>query len=226
MGVILYRMWAGRLPFEGGSFLAVVTQQITAAPAPPSVHAPLPARLEALILRCLEKDPAARPQSARALGAELGEILEAALPGETLPPAAAPLPNPLPADGERGSDLPADGPRRSDLPLPVRRERVGGRVRGAAAAVAIVAAIVGAGAIVATRVTRPPARGGTDVASAPSVPPPIVRPAVPVVAPVFDAPPARPAPRARQRRSDVAPAVERAPSRLEEGGYLKENPFR
>jgi hypothetical protein len=30
----------------------------------------------------------------------------------------------------------------------------------------------------------------------------------------------------KQRRSDVAPAVERAPSRLEEGGYLKENPFR
>jgi hypothetical protein len=86
MGVILYKMFTGRLPFEGASFLAVVTQQITAAPAPPSVHARLPPRLEALILRCLQKDPAGRPQRARALGQELGEILEHALPGETLPP--------------------------------------------------------------------------------------------------------------------------------------------
>src|SRR6476646_535006 len=145
MGVILYRMWAGRLPFEGGSFLAVVTQQITASPAPPSVHAPLPARLEALILRCLQKDPAARPQSARVLGAELGEILEEALPGETLPPAGAPLPESErgTGNGERGT-----GNVGSELPRPVRRERVGetaglarGRARRVVATVAIVAAL-------------------------------------------------------------------------------------
>src|SRR5262245_11277660 len=68
MGVLLYFMWSGKLPFEGGGFLAVATQQITATPAPPSAHRPVPARLERLILSCLEKDPARRPQSAKALG--------------------------------------------------------------------------------------------------------------------------------------------------------------
>jgi serine/threonine-protein kinase len=94
MGVILYRNWAGRLPFEGETFMSVVSQQITATPTPPSAYAQVPARLERLILACLEKDPARRPQSARALAVELDAALADAIPGETLP--SVPLPQPLP----------------------------------------------------------------------------------------------------------------------------------
>jgi eukaryotic-like serine/threonine-protein kinase len=75
MGVILYRMFAGRLPFAGTSFIEVLTQQITATPSSPAVHAPVPLAMEQLILACLEKDPARRPQSAQALGAAIALAL-------------------------------------------------------------------------------------------------------------------------------------------------------
>jgi serine/threonine-protein kinase len=92
LGVILYEMWAGRLPFEGASFVAVVAQHVTATPPPPSSHRPVPARLERLILRCLEKDPSSRPASVRALSTELAAALDETASAETQPAAAAPAP--------------------------------------------------------------------------------------------------------------------------------------
>ena len=219
MGVILYRMWTGRLPFEGASFLAVVSQQITAAPAPPSVHARLPPRLEALILRCLQKDPAARPQSARALGDELGGILEDAQPGETQPGAAAAAPaiaRALPGT----SSVAAASPR----PRAGRRGFV-------VAAAAIGAVLAGAVAIIAPRGRPVPATAPTSTAVraapdvAPAAPASAVEPALPRM-PQEKAPP-----RSRVRRLDGrldhagARSGER-PSRLDEEGYLQENPFR
>jgi eukaryotic-like serine/threonine-protein kinase len=90
LGVLLYLMFSGRLPFEGATFLGVVTQQITATPVPPSAYRPVPERLERLILSCLAKDPAQRPSSARALGHELGNVLGDSVAAETLPAASAP----------------------------------------------------------------------------------------------------------------------------------------
>ena len=40
VGVILYELFAGRVPFEGDSFMAILSQHITAAPLPPSRMAP------------------------------------------------------------------------------------------------------------------------------------------------------------------------------------------
>jgi eukaryotic-like serine/threonine-protein kinase len=89
LGVILYEMFAGRRPFDGTSFLAVVSQQMTATPAPPSSHRPVPPALEDLIMDCLEKDPALRPQSIRELSALLDAALGDAAVDETRPPASA-----------------------------------------------------------------------------------------------------------------------------------------
>jgi serine/threonine protein kinase len=75
MGAILYQIFAGRLPFDGRTFAEVVAQQLTAVPAPPSQFRPMTAKLEQLILACLEKSAAKRPQSA----AELAVMLETAL---------------------------------------------------------------------------------------------------------------------------------------------------
>jgi serine/threonine-protein kinase len=75
MGAMLYQIFAGRLPFDGRTFAEVVAQQLTAVPAPPSQFRPMPAKLEQLILACLEKDAGKRPQTA----AELAVMLEAAL---------------------------------------------------------------------------------------------------------------------------------------------------
>jgi serine/threonine-protein kinase len=75
LGVILYEMFTGRLPFEGKSTLHVLAQHVAETPPRPSTFRALPPRLEALILSCLEKSPAARPQST----ADLLTLLRAAL---------------------------------------------------------------------------------------------------------------------------------------------------
>ena len=75
LGMILYEMFAGRLPFQG-SFAELITHHLMTVPEPPSRHRPMPRALEQLIMRCLDKDPAQRPQSAE----ELGRALDAALP--------------------------------------------------------------------------------------------------------------------------------------------------
>jgi serine/threonine-protein kinase len=75
MGAMLYQIFAGRLPFDGRTFAEVVAQQLTAVPGPPSQFRPMSAKLEQVILACLEKDAGKRPQTA----AELAVMLEAAL---------------------------------------------------------------------------------------------------------------------------------------------------
>ena len=65
LGCFLYDMAAGRPPFLGDDFVAVIGQRINAHPVAPTEHNPgVPPALEALILRLLEKDPASRPSSA------------------------------------------------------------------------------------------------------------------------------------------------------------------
>jgi beta-lactam-binding protein with PASTA domain/predicted Ser/Thr protein kinase len=72
IGVMLYEMLAGRLPFEGDSAVAVALKHLSESPPPishwrPDVH---PA-LEAVVMAALAKDPAHRWQSAEDLAAGL-----------------------------------------------------------------------------------------------------------------------------------------------------------
>jgi serine/threonine-protein kinase len=56
LGVVLYPMAAGRLPFESGASLVLANRIISAPPPPPSRFQPeLSARLEEIILKCMEK---------------------------------------------------------------------------------------------------------------------------------------------------------------------------
>ncbi|MBK8266595.1 MAG: protein kinase [Nannocystis sp.] len=74
MGVLLYRMVAGQLPFRGPSFMKVLGQQIHEPPPPPSLFAPpdtLSDEAEAIILKCLAKRREDRFQSADELAAAL-----------------------------------------------------------------------------------------------------------------------------------------------------------
>src|SRR5262249_46342223 len=77
VGVALYLLLTGTLPFRGESFMAVLHQQTMSAPEPPSRRAPdrdIGPVLEAVVLRCLEKRPEARFASAAELGRAIGEI--------------------------------------------------------------------------------------------------------------------------------------------------------
>jgi serine/threonine-protein kinase len=63
LGATLYHAAVGEPPFSGDP-LQVATQQVAKPPVPPRARgARIGERLEALILACLEKDPAARPDS-------------------------------------------------------------------------------------------------------------------------------------------------------------------
>jgi serine/threonine protein kinase len=68
VGILLYRMITGKLPFDGDKWLEVLSQQVHAVPVPPGKHLPagtLAPSLEAVILRAMHKDPAQRFQSMR-----------------------------------------------------------------------------------------------------------------------------------------------------------------
>jgi serine/threonine-protein kinase len=223
MGVLLYLMWSGRLPFEAPTFLGVVTQQITAVPEPPSAHRPIAPRLERLIMSCLEKDPAGRPPSARALGEELDAALGEALPGETLPPERAAVVPAAAREAGAGAAAVASSEAMGTTERGARR----GRNRFAIAAAVTIAAAAGAGVLLAVR----PRRVEAPVALAP-VAPPSAPVAPPPPAPIVETPAAhareprpRPAPRDRAKPA-AAPAAARPASPLEERGFLKENPFR
>jgi eukaryotic-like serine/threonine-protein kinase len=92
LGIVMYEMLTGRTPFDGDTPVAVAMQHIQDAPMPPSQYNPsIPAALEEIILRCLEKVPEMRfrdgSQLARALEA-LGEaeLNEGAAGAATLTP--------------------------------------------------------------------------------------------------------------------------------------------
>ncbi len=66
LGVILYRMLIGRLPFKGASPNELIQLQLTATPSLLGALRPeTPVAIERLVSRMLAKDPADRPQSAR-----------------------------------------------------------------------------------------------------------------------------------------------------------------
>jgi serine/threonine-protein kinase len=72
-GCVAYWLLTGQRVFDGGSAVQVAVQHAQARPVPPSrrTDRPVPPALEALILRCLEKEPARRPASAQELAREL-----------------------------------------------------------------------------------------------------------------------------------------------------------
>jgi serine/threonine protein kinase len=66
LGIVLYTLLAGRAPFEGKNDHALMMAQLEQAPPPlRDLVDNLPPKLEAAVMRALEKDPAARFQNAR-----------------------------------------------------------------------------------------------------------------------------------------------------------------
>jgi serine/threonine protein kinase/tetratricopeptide (TPR) repeat protein len=85
LGVVAYEMLTGISPFAGPSLQAVMAAHVTRTPEALTVHRQaIPTALNALVMRCLAKQPADRPQSA----AEVTHELEALLATESTASAA------------------------------------------------------------------------------------------------------------------------------------------
>ncbi len=69
LGCVAYWLVCGQRVFEADTPLAMVVAHVQETPLPPSrrTELPIPATLEQIILTCLEKDPAERPQTASEL---------------------------------------------------------------------------------------------------------------------------------------------------------------
>ena len=77
LGATLYSVLAGRPPFSAPTAGEILKMVLEALPPPLRSVAPnVPLDLEAIVARCLEKDPAARYASARALGEDLQRFLD------------------------------------------------------------------------------------------------------------------------------------------------------
>lgn len=72
LGVVLYRAVTGTWPFVADTPLATALKRLREAPVPPSAHLPgLNPKWETAILRCLQREPAARFPDARSVAAAL-----------------------------------------------------------------------------------------------------------------------------------------------------------
>lgn len=107
VGVILYEMFTGDVPFKAENPLDIVIQHMSEALLPPSSLRPdLSPAVEAVIIKSLAKEPGDRYPS----GAALSEALERSL--KTVAPPIAPLPVPQP-------ETPPDEKKQALRPLPL-----------------------------------------------------------------------------------------------------------
>jgi serine/threonine-protein kinase len=239
LGVVLYQMLTGQVPFDGPTDFLILKAQLEEPPSPPSALAPdVPPWLDRIVLRALAKSPADRFQTVEELrtylagGGSLAVSPDADLPTLALPPRpAAPSPETVETDHPR---LPAGAPT-AEAPPPARQVpgtsyrpvgEAGGK-RGIA--VSVVSALVlgiGLAAFLGSRVRNELER---DAAPASRPAPASIRPATPAAAgpaaqpaeplPSAAAPPISPFPTPAQRpprppasQPEAGPQTSAAPS--------------
>ncbi|MDC0668861.1 serine/threonine-protein kinase [Nannocystis radixulma] len=101
VGVMLYDLLVGKLPFAGESFMSTLTAHLMELPTPPSQARPaaqIPAALDTVVLRALAKDRDQRYDTigefAAALRAAIAEADVVVAPSPPPPPLPPPLPEP------------------------------------------------------------------------------------------------------------------------------------
>jgi serine/threonine-protein kinase len=135
VGVILYEMLTGKLPFEAQTPMEMVRKHLTEKPQPPSERRPdrvVSPDLEALVMRALEVDRELRPASAEEMRSELLACIVSAdtsVPAQTDPPKTVVFQRPgRPTPGRPTSSRPpSQPPHRPATPGGTRRPTPGAR---------------------------------------------------------------------------------------------------
>ena len=150
LGVVLYELGTGQVPFAGDSLMALAHQHVHETPASPRrLNPSLPERFEEITLRCLAKEPGNRYESIEALQQALGTV-DPAQSGNSVRPVNERTPHQTPVELEVPSDA---EPQRTDavrdetttLLNEVRaadRKRTGILLGGLAAALMVVVLLV------------------------------------------------------------------------------------
>jgi serine/threonine protein kinase len=104
LGVVLYRLCTGRLPFQGDDMMSTLMALATEEPTPPlEINPALPSSLSGLVMRLLQKDADSRPASAEDVAERLAAVetwlADAVLrPGAFEEPSSASAPRPPSAE--------------------------------------------------------------------------------------------------------------------------------
>jgi eukaryotic-like serine/threonine-protein kinase len=84
LGVILYELASGKVPFDADNFMGILTQHMYKAPVPIRALVPqpqeVPPGLEAIVLKCLSKRPEQRYQSMDEVIADIDKLAEGLIP--------------------------------------------------------------------------------------------------------------------------------------------------
>jgi serine/threonine-protein kinase len=119
IGIIVYEMLTGRVPFDGESAVTIALKQVNERPTPPSVYnSAVTPELEAVVMRALEKEPSRRFQDAD----EFISALQAAREGIATPAMVT-----APTRVEPAPPPPSEVYAYPEEPLPPREQREGGR---------------------------------------------------------------------------------------------------
>jgi serine/threonine protein kinase len=140
LGIVLYEMLTGQVPFQADTPVAVLYKQVHQGPSAPSQLNPaISAQVDRIILRALQKDPKRRYASAGEMLRDFAKAANAEPAGAGIHRAARP--------GEKPTEQPA--PRRTPTPAkpatppPQRSTSNSAVLMGAIAGLAIIAVIVG-----------------------------------------------------------------------------------
>jgi serine/threonine protein kinase len=172
LGVTLYELLAGQVPFTGPTEFSIHRAHLEEPPAPPTTHYPhIPAPIVEAVLRAMAKDPRDRFQTAEEFGAALGDSrLEPVFipPPVQVPPPPSPSVVPAATHDATPAALPAV-PMEIAQPTPIQRStgmdalldrwfgRTGNpRLAGGIVAIVVLFLLVGGGFGLASLLTRPP----------------------------------------------------------------------